>query len=305
MSEKCSAEQVEKTFKHRKTDYLPKGELWLGDRLFHAAQLPNDLKGHIEMSNRIGMDLLFLPLSVPDISFQNMGYRRFSLDEIQEASKLTDLFLAVIVDGPFQRLVDTHGLVPFIQQLNNNRSAILSLFKEEAEDVKDLIDHCLDLKVKAVVIADDIAYGQGTYLNPDDLNDMLGPFYSQVVSGIQAARGYALFHSCGNITRMLPHLISFGFDGFAACQSECVDLVFLKESYGSQLTILAGIDAGFIESGIRTELQEQEFCSRIIALAQGEGFILGSSCGLYSPKALQTLPALYRIADHCLLSHKK
>jgi len=305
MRTKCSAEQVEKTFKHVKPDYLPKGELWLGDRVFHAARLANDLKSHIELTKRIGMDLLFLPLSAPDISFQNMGYRRFGLDEIQEASEITDLFLAVVVDGPFQRLVDKHGLVPLIQQLNKNRSDILRRFKEEAVAVKALIDHCLDLKVGAVVIADDIAYGHATYLNPEELKDMIGPFYTKTVSGIHAARGYALFHSCGNITGMFPHLISFGFDGFAACQSECVDLVLLKETYGSQLTILAGIDAGFIETEVLTELQEQEFCRRIIALSQGGGFILGSSCGLYSHKSLQTLPELYRIADQCLRRNEK
>lgn len=84
-----------------------------------------------------------------------------------------------------------------------------------------------------------------------------------------------------------------------------VDLVSLKETHGSQLTILAGIDAGSIEIGVLTELQEQKFCRRIIALAKWGGFILGSSCGLYSHKSLQTLPELYRIADQCLRSNEK
>lgn len=305
MITKCSADQVEKVFKHQRVDHLLKGELWLGEGVFNAAQLKNHLKGHIELTNRIGMDLLVLPVSTPDISFQNTDYRRFDLDDIQRARDMTDLFLAIIVDGPFQRLVDKHGLVPLIGELNESRSNALRLINEESIVVKDLVDHCLDLKVRAVVIADDIAYDQATYLSPADLKELLGSFYSEIVTGIHSNGGYSLFHSCGNITGMLPHLIAFGFDGLAACQSECVDLDLLKESHGAKLTILAGIDANSLEAGILSELQRREFCKRIVALAQGGGFILGSSCGLYTRKALQTLPELYRLADQCLRNDGK
>jgi hypothetical protein len=45
------------------------------------------------------------------------------------------------------------------------------------------------------------------------------------------------------------------------------------------------------------ELQKREFSHRIKSLAKGGGFILASSCGLYSHNSRQRLRELYEIAD--------
>ncbi len=292
-----AVERVKGAFGHQDQDCLIRGELWLGKTPFQEARLDDDLKGHLKLRSRLGMDLLFLPLLMPYLPPAIMDYRRFSLVEVGEAVETSDLFVSVIVDGPFQKLTEKKGLLPLLTELKENEPVVAQSLNEEAAVVLDIITECIRLKVGAVVIADDLAHQHSTYISPVYSRRLLTPFYSKAVARIHDASAYALFHSCGNITGLLPQLVACGFDGLAACQSQCLDLITLKKEYGSQLTFLAGIDADLLETESLTGSQKKEFGRRVMSLAQGGGFILGSSCGLYSRNSLQRLRELYGIAE--------
>lgn len=295
-----SVDLVRKAFEHQSPDRLPRGELWLGTELFQKAQLEDNLEGHLKLRNQLGMDLLFLPLLAPRIPNPVLGYRYFSLDEVQEAVKLSALFVGVVINGPFQRLVEKKGLVFLLKAWKKNKQVIIQDYKKEAAEVEILITQCLKLKVGAVVIADDLAWKDSTYFNPNDLKGVLTPFYTKAVTQIHAEGAYALFHSCGKINGLIPRLTVCGFDALAACQSQCLDLTLLKKEYGSKLTFLAGIEADLLEPESLTLSQRRKFAKRVNALAKGGGFILCSSCGLYSSNFLESLPKLYRLAEESL-----
>ena len=120
-------------------------------------------------------------------------------------------------------------------------------YEKERAEIDILIKRCLELSVDAVIIADDLAGERSTFVDPHDIQDLFSPFYTQVVSEIHSRHSYALFHSCGNITMLIPQLVSYGFDGLAAIQHRTNDLISIKEKYGSSLTLMAGIDAEILE----------------------------------------------------------
>ncbi len=293
-------ERVKAAFEHQDQRFLVRGELWLGRKPFQELRIDDNLEGHLSLRNRLGMDLFFLPLSEPGFSSSLMDYRRFSLADIEKAIKVSDLFVAVIVDGPFQRLAQKQGLLSLLAELKDDEQSIVRKFEKEAEDAEVVIKQCLNLNVGAVVLADDLAYQHSTYINPDYSEKLLGPLYSNILAVIHAGGAYALFHSCGNITALVPLLVARGFDGLAACQNQCLDLVSLKREYGAKLTFLAGMDADILEAEALTATQEREFIRTVISLAQGGGFILSSSCGLSTRNSLQRLQELYEIAEEHL-----
>jgi len=291
-----AVERVKAVFSHQDQHPLVRGELWVGKTPFGELQMDETLEAHISLRKRLGMDLLFLPLAVPGFSSSLMEYRRFSMTEVKEAVKISDLFVGIIADGPFQRLVEKQGLLPLLSEFKDEK-AVASRFQDEAAGLKVIVRQCLDLNIGAVVVADDLAYQQATYVNPEYSKKLLGPIYSDLVEDIHASGAYALFHSCGNITALLPLLAACGFDGLAGCQNQCLDLVSLKRVYGSQLTFVSGMDADILETESLTGLQKREFVDRLICLARGGGFILCSSCGLYSRNSVSRLQELYNIAD--------
>jgi hypothetical protein len=295
-----SIDIVKKAFEHQSTGRLPRGELWLGTDLLKIANLEDSLKGHLELIKRLGQDILCLPLS-NDLSMNNAsGYRYFSLKELKEASRIRELFLAALIDGLFQRLVGKKGLMKILTEWKRKTQEVANAYEKERAEIDILIKRCLELSVDAVIIADDLAGERSTFVDPRDIQDLFSPFYSQVVSEIHSNHSYALFHSCGNITILIPQLISYGFDGLAAIQHRPNDLISIKEKYGSSLTLMAGVDAEILEVGEISLSGLKEYEKIIRVLAQGSGFIICSSSGLYSGNFLERIQELYRIADDCL-----
>ena len=288
---------VKKAFEHRLTGCIPRGELWLGTDLFKKAKLEDNLQGHLALIKRLGQDFLCLPLS-NDISMNKaLGYRYFSLQELEEASRMYDLFIMALIDGPFQRLAEKRGLMNVLTGWKRERHALAQAYENERAEVDVLIGRCLELSIGAVIIADDVAGERAPFVDPDDIQDLLSPFYTQAVSEIHSGHAYALFHSCGNITMLIPQLISYGFDGLAAIQHRTNDLISLKGKYGSRLTFMAGIDAEILGAGEISLSSLKEYERLMRSLSPGGGFILCSCSGFYAGDFLERVQELYRIAD--------
>jgi len=295
MSNSC--EIVKKAFEHRSVGYLPRGEVWLGTDLLRKANLEDNLKGHLALIKRLGQDILCLPIS-NDVSInKGLGYRYFDFKELEEASRMSDIFLSALIDGPFQRLAAKKGLMNILTGWRREKHEFEKEYKKERAEVDILIKRCLELSVDAVIIADDLAGERSPFIDPCDIQDLFFPFYTQAVSEIHRGHSYALFHSCGNITMFIPQLVSYGFDGLAAIQHRTNDLISLKEKYGPSLTLMAGIEAEILEAEKMSLSGLKEYERLIRSLTPGGGFIICSCSGLYSGNFFERVKELYRIAD--------
>jgi hypothetical protein len=292
-----SVDTVRKAFEHRSPSPPPRGELWLGTELLKKANLEDTLEGHIALIQRLGQDIMCLPLSNERGMNKILGYRYFDLQGLAEASRVDNLFVMALINGPLQRLVEKRGLMNVLTGWRRERNEFKKAYEQERASVDVLIRRSLGLPIGAVVIADDVAGEHAPFVSPDDVQELCSSFYTQAVSEIHTGHAYALLHSCGNITRLIPHLVSYGFDGLAAIQHRTNDLIALKKRYGSTLTFMAGIEAEVLEAEELSSSDRKEYESIVRALAPGGGFIICSCSGLYSGGFLERVQELYRIAD--------
>jgi hypothetical protein len=284
-----SIDIVKKAFEHKSASRLPKGDLWLGTDLMRKANLEDNLKGHLAFIKHLGQDILCLPLSNEISMNKALGYRYFSLKDLQESSRIRNLFLIALIDGPFQRLVGKKGLMKILTEWKRERYGVVKEYEKEQAQVDILIKRCLELSVDAIIIVDDLSGERSTFVDPHDIQDLFSLFYTQVVSEIHSGHSYALFHSCGNITILIPQLVSYGFDGLAAIQHRTNNLISIKEKYGSSLTLMAGIDAEILEAGEMSLSALKEYERLVRSLIPGGGFIICSSSGLYSGDFLERI----------------
>jgi len=298
-----SVEIVKKVFEHRFVDRLPRGELWLGTDLLRKANLEDNLEGHVTLIERLNQDILCLPLSNYISTNKGFGYRYFSLKELKEASKMRALFLVALIDGPFQRIGEEKGLMKTLSAWKQEREEVAKEYEKERKEVNRLIESSLELSVDAIIIAEDLAGEGSLFFDPMHIEEMFAPFYTWAVSKIHSGDSYALFHSCGNITRLIPQLVSYGFDGLAAIQHPVNNLFTLKEKYGLNLTLMAGIEAEMLGAVEMPLSGLKEYRRLVRSLSQGGGFILCSSSGLYSGDFLERIHELYRIADELFNHH--
>jgi len=288
-------DRVKATFQNLQTEYLPKGELWIGADILERAGFEDNLDGRLKLINQLKQDMICLSTAREPNMNKALGYRYFPVSAIQEVLDTTDLFVMAVIDGPFQRVVEKGGLMKVLTGWVREKENILKAYENERANVENLLSRCLEHHVHGVVIADDLAGDQATFFDPLDIKRFFSPFYDRAVSKIHEAHAFTLFHSCGNISKIMPQLLSHGFDGLAAVQDRTNDLMSMKARYGSQLVLMGGIEGEILEKEELSPSDLGNLEGLLNSLAQNGGFILSSSCGLYSGRFLERVGAIYSL----------
>lgn len=271
--------------------------MWLGSAFLEAAGLQDDLAGHFELAEKLGQDLVCLSISEEAGFNQALSYRYFKPDDLNRAAGLSDRFLMAVIDGPFQRLIEKHGLMKILSGWMREKDRILELVRKERVGFRKLLDQVLQTPVDGIVMAEDLAGEQGPLISPADIETHFATAYTQAVAAIHQANRYALVHCCGKIDRLLPLFISCGFDGLAAIQGQANDLTALKAAHGDALTIMAGIEADLLTSETPSDASLAQYKKQLHSLSQKGGFILSSATGLYAGDFYPKIKTLYKIAD--------
>ena len=298
-------QRVKEAFEGKVPSDLPKGELWIGSEVFRRAKLEDDVAGHLTLRKKLGMDFVFLPLSEERRYHPTQGYRYFNSEEVKELLIISNLFVGVVVDGPFQRMVEKKGLVQVLASWKKEKGEFAKEYRQESHAVENLIMRSLDNPIGAVVLAEDVATEKSTLVKPEEIRETFFPFYSNVVAQIHNVGAYALYHSCGNISKLVTDLIHCGFEGLAAVQGGSMDLISLREAHGTRLVLMAGIDGDLLQRDQLPQPQLDRFSRLIRFLSQRGGYILCSSCGIYSKDFLKRLLELYQTAQDVFLHSSK
>ncbi|MEW6265879.1 MAG: hypothetical protein AB1641_22635 [Thermodesulfobacteriota bacterium] len=293
-------ERARRAFDHRAADRIVKAELWIGAPVLRRAALADDLAGHLALRRQLGMDILFLPLSDQPAVKAEPGYRRFSPADVAAAVDQGEFFVGVVLDGPLQRLVEERGLPAVFTDWAAGPDRMVERLIGASGPVLELTDTALKLKVQAVVMAEDLAWQKGPYFKPAEIRPYLRRFYSDFARLVQEGGAKALMHSCGNIMAFLDDLSAAGLDGLAGAQIECLDAIGIKKEYGRKLTLLTGLPAFLLDHDDPDEAAWSGFRNTVRRLSEGNGFILGSSTGLYAGAHLERLERLYLIAEEAI-----
>ena len=276
---------------------VPRGELWLGTELLGRAGFTDTLDNHLRMVEKLGQDMVCLPVDDDTTDKPALGYRYFQYPELKTAVSKSDCFVAAVVDGPFQQLASHLGLMGFFTAWARNRQEVFTAYAAEQAKVIDLIGRCIDQGIHAVVIADDFAADTGPMVSPADIETLCTDFYTQAVRCLHTANARALLHSCGKITQLMPLITAWQIDGLASVQHRSNDLVALQKMLGPSRVIMAGIESELLESASPRPEDLAEFERIVTTLAPTGSLILGSSCGLYRGDFLEPIQTLYAIAD--------
>ncbi|ACN16952.1 putative uroporphyrinogen-III decarboxylase [Desulforapulum autotrophicum HRM2] len=281
---------------------VPKGEVWLGTDLLKQAGFTDSLENHFSMADRLGQEMVCLPVTDNTISKPSLGYRYFECADLKKAVQIGGRFIAAVVDGPFQELVNSMGLMNVLMGWARDRSQIIKAYEKEQTRILDLISQCLDMGVQGIILTDDLAADQGPMISPKDIEMLCTRFYRESVNNIHNAGLPVFLHSCGKIKQLTKLIRSWQIDGLAAVQHSINNLPELRDLMGPNHVIMAGIDAPLLA----TELSEEmvlEFTDMLKAMTPGGCFILSSSCGLYSGDFLDRIKKIYTLADHVTPLH--
>jgi uroporphyrinogen decarboxylase len=106
---------------------------------------------------------------------------------------------------------------------------------------------------------EDLGYKNSLFCSPATLEEMIFPYFTELVAFFHSYNLPVVLHSCGSVGEALPLIINAGFDALNPIErkAEGNNPVEFVEQYGDKLAFVGGFDERIFESGDR-DLMKRE-----------------------------------------------
>jgi uroporphyrinogen decarboxylase len=219
---------------------------------------------------------------LPDIS-------KFGFKNIELWSKNSDLPVLVQTDSSiFGIWFNLTGFENYMVWFYKEREKLVKFMKKYVEYNVELAKECFKHGGDIVLIADDVASNLGTFLRPDDMRKYFFPYLKWQVKELKKALGVpVVFHSDGDLNEIMDDFVDADVDALISLQSFCnMDIKYLKEKYGSKITLWGNIDLGRLLELGTPEQVKQVVKETIRVAAPGGRYVLSTD----NSPALPSIP---------------
>lgn len=214
------------------------------------------------------------------------------------------LFVFWVVDGAFQRAMTKQGMMALLVAIAQSPSDVGQNLLKIADHVMTTMAQGVGAGAHGIIIADDIAYQQGTYMAPGFVEQFLLPIWQMQVKIAKELGVPVFFHSDGNLNAVLPHIVSAGFDGLQCIEPAAgMNISKIRQQYGKDLCLMGNVDPALLsdQSGHGdAELGYDELRRAVTDLmapaVEKGGFIFGSCSGLHAGMWPERVNYMYQLA---------
>jgi uroporphyrinogen decarboxylase len=221
--------------------------------------------------------------SVADVD--NYNWPNPALYDFADAARLAEEFSKkYAVRGPcwkplFCRVCEMMGMEEAMVKMAVEpavfEAAIEQVFQYVYSYSKSMLDTCGDT-LDIYSIGDDFATQRGMLISPEQWRKFLKPRYAALFAMAKERGKPIWFHSCGDVTAVLPDLIDIGVDVWETVQLHTLPMrpEELKREYGSHLTFFGGVNTQRLPFISPPEVREETLhCIKV--LGKGGGYICG------------------------------
>ena len=148
-----------------------------------------------------------------------------------------------------------------------------------------------EVGVDVLRIGDDLATQQNLLVGLDIYRHWIKPCHAKVIAAARAVQPDipVLYHSDGNIEKLIPELMEIGVTAINPVQPECIDPAMVKRRWGAQITIWGGTSTQrTIAFGTQTSV-DAEVDARMKQIAPSGGYVVDFINVAWSPRARENL----------------
>jgi uroporphyrinogen decarboxylase len=141
--------------------------------------------------------------------------------------------------------------------------------------------------VEMLLFSDDLGFFSGTLVSPDVLRRHVLPHYKKVADVTHQAGNLLVFHSCGNMYKLMDDLIDdIGIDAKHSFEDKILPVEEAYRRWGDQIAILGGVDMDLLGRGTEEQVRARTREILDVCGANGTGYCLGTgnTAANYIPK---------------------
>jgi len=154
-------------------------------------------------------------------------------------------------------------------------AALDAVFTRTLAYCEGLMDACGDA-VPILCLGDDFATQRGLMIAPEQWRRCLKPRFARLFAAGKERGKLVWFHSCGDITAILPDLIDIGVDAWETVQLHTLPMSAreLNRQFGDHITFFGGVNTQRLPFATPDEVRAEVRAS-MEALGEGGGYICG------------------------------
>ena len=175
------------------------------------------------------------------------------------------------------------------------------VFEHTYEFCKRLLDACGDY-MPILCLGDDFATQRGLMISPEQWRKFLKPRFAKLFELGKSRDKFVWFHSCGDITSILPDLIDIGVDVWETVQLHTLPMSAkeLKREYGKHITFFGGINTQRLPFAKPDEVRA-EVIKCIEILGKNGGYICGPDHHIKPDVSVENTLALFDTATSFMM----
>ena len=225
--------------------------------------------------------LIHKPAAADAYTFPDAGI--YKADFLGRWKNESDRFVGGIVGGTFDNLIPLIGFDAIMFWTVEAPEALSTAAWKAARFNADLGEIIAAAGADFVLVADDMAYNSGTFVDPETMRSVFFPPMKWLVGEIHRRTSLPVFLHCdGNINAILDDIVECGFDGLQSLQpSAGMDIRRIKKDYGQKLCLMGNIDLNELLPYGTPEQITAHVKALAKDLAPGGGWIL-STCNTLS-----------------------
>ena len=261
---------------------------------FYFSELSNSSMGGLEsLESPPDPDKISFPtLTDEDLHFRQNIAR--NLHETTDKSLIVDLVDNIRWDTSIPNWLYAMAADPDRTfELHEKKSLALI---EKTRQLAEAVGPCAQI----FAIYQDYGTQSGEMISPDTFQRLVAPHYQALFGWIHQNTDWkVLFHSCGSIYRLIPHLINMGVDILNPVQSNTanMDPRKLKAEFGDRLVFWGGgvETQSVLPFGTEADVRRQVW-ERISIFGPGGGFVFAPTQDIQADVPLENLIAMYEAA---------
>jgi uroporphyrinogen decarboxylase len=319
-----SRQRVLAALNHQIPDRIPRFEVWI-DALYTELGLSDPYSAYAEL----GQDGVLLPSRAPvesnawksgvdewgrvwkdglyqggvlessaDLSRYSPppAYAERFFDPVHTAQVRADfpehcLFFGTHI-GPFMNAYMAMGLERFCLRIAEDPAFIHALMEARTAWCLAVFRRAVELGAEVIVMGDDAAHHNGPMISPRMWREFVLPYHRRVVQGLSVP---VIWHSDGDIRKLLPMAVEAGFTGVHGLEPWSVPLAEVKAAYGARLALLGNADVRLLcgqdLEAVRAEVRR--------CLAQGglSGYLFSSCNSIFPGMNPEAVRAFFRCQE--------
>jgi uroporphyrinogen decarboxylase len=185
---------------------------------------------------------------------------------------------AFMYGGVFENATWLMGLEPFSYALADQPDLVEAICNRVGELATATATQAAAIdNVGIVFLSDDLGFFSGTLVSPAVIRRYILPHYKKIADAVHAAGKLVVFHSCGNMYKMMDDLLDdVRIDAKHSYEDKILPVEEAYRRWGDRVAVLGGVDMDLLGRGTEEEVRTRTRQILEACAAKGTGYCLGS-----------------------------